>query len=189
MINGSFYRAWDTVTTTCINSTCPHKLLIDSWCRNCKSVNHVSSFSFKYLKICVPSWRVKTCWKVSLRVHLSNYIDFFPEFIGNRWIQTVLKTFHKKNVLPICRNKSGSRSLIYRACKIYNFLKKLAIFSLACTYHIQNFPKRATLIFWSNLYSGVMKVLHSICNWFHLFGSVSFLFCLNVATLENDLLF
>ena len=42
MIDIPNFRAWDPVTGTCLNFTLSNKLLIDSWCRISKSVNHIS---------------------------------------------------------------------------------------------------------------------------------------------------
>ena len=84
--------------------------------------------------------------------------------IGIRWRQAMPKTFHKKErLLPICRNRSGSRSLIYRACKLYNVLKKI-------DHPIRGLPLPHPKFFNSDINCLELfvfrnqKLLHNICN-------------------------
>ena len=51
--------------------------------------------------------------------------SFPSSSIGNWWVRLVPKTFLKnRRLLPIWRDKSGSRNPIYRACKLNSILKK-----------------------------------------------------------------
>ena len=117
-------------------------------------------------------WNSGNFWIVVWKV-------FFPNSsMRNRWKQTEPKTFQKRRrLVPIYRIKLGSRSLIYRACKLHKFSKKIDYLFLGLRLPHPNFSKKSDInclkkfVIWSH------DFLHNICNYFHLFGSVFFSFC------------